>query len=88
MAGLNQASANVSKIFVIRENVTKYRYVDIFRLDVDNPTNLVAGKDFFLRTNDIVMVPPSQITQFNKLITSLIGGILSAAPLSSSPVIK
>jgi len=87
-AGLNQASANVSKIFVIRENVTKYRYVDIFRLDIDNPTNLVAGKDFFLRTNDIVMVPPSQITQFNKLITGLIGGILSGAPLSSSPVIK
>jgi len=87
-AGLNQASANVSKIFVIRENVTKYRYVDIFRLDIDNPTNLVAGKDFFLRTNDIVMVPPSQITQFNKLITSLLGGIFYGGTITSSPVIK
>jgi polysaccharide export outer membrane protein len=88
MAGLNQASANVSKIFVIRENVTKYRYVDIFRLDIDNPTNLVAGKDFFLRNNDIVMVPPSQITQFNKLITSLLGGIFYGGTITSSPVVK
>ena len=64
------------------------RYVDIFKLDIDNPTNLVAGKDFFLRTNDIVMVPPSQITQFNKLITSLLGGIFYGGSVTSSPIIK
>jgi polysaccharide export outer membrane protein len=92
-AGITQSGANVSKIFVIRENVQKYRFVDIFRLDADNPANLIAGRDFLLRPYDIVVVPPVQIVQFNKMMTTLIGGIFSGGILSgvsvaNSPIIK
>ena len=92
-AGITQSGANVSKIFVIRENVQKYRFVDIFRLDADNPANLIAGRDFLLRPYDIVVVPPVQIVQFNKMMTTLIGGIfsggiLSGASVANSPIIK
>jgi len=92
-AGITQSGANVSKIFVIRENVQKYRFVDIFRLDADNPANLIAGRDFLLRPYDIVVVPPVQIVQFNKMMSTLIGGIFSGGILSgvsvaNSPIIK
>ena len=92
-AGITQSGANVSKIFVIRENLQKYRFVDIFRLDADNPANLIAGRDFLLRPYDIVVVPPVQIVQFNKMMTTLIGGIFSGGILSgvsvaNSPIIK
>ena len=71
-SGLNQLTANAKKIYVIRETHNAFLEIDIFKLDVRNPVNLIVGKKFMLQEKDIVFVPPSEIVKWNRTISLLL----------------
>ena len=71
-SGLNQLTANANQVYVIRENFNKFLSVDIFKLNIKNPVNLIAGKKFILHPKDIVFVPPSRIVKWNRIISLLL----------------
>jgi len=69
---VNQLTANMKKIYVIRENTNKSFYVDVFHLNADNPTNLIAANNFILKPNDIVLIQPAELTKWNRVISLLV----------------
>ena len=71
-SGLNQLTANVKKVYVIREKYSKFLEVDVFQLDIRNPVNLIAGKKFLLKERDIVFIPPTEIVKWNRTISLLL----------------
>ena len=71
-SGLNQLTANVEKVYVIREKYSKFLEVDVFQLDIRNPVNLIAGKKFLLKERDIVFIPPTEIVKWNRTISLLL----------------
>jgi polysaccharide export outer membrane protein len=71
-SGVNKLTANAKNIFVIRENFEKNLHLDVFKLDIRNPTNLIIGKKFLLQTNDVVYVPAARIVKFNRIISLLL----------------
>ena len=71
-AGLNKLTANASNIFVIREDYNSLLKINVFKLDVQNPINLVLGKRFILQPKDIVFIPPSRIVKWNRVISLLL----------------
>ncbi len=71
-SGLNQITANAKKIYVIREKFDSFLEVDVFRLDIRNPVNLIAGRKFMLQSKDIVFVPPTEIVKWNRTISLLL----------------
>jgi polysaccharide export outer membrane protein len=85
-AGVNQLTANAKKIYIIREKFESFLEVDVFQLDIRNPVNLIAGQKFTVKKGDIIFVPPSEITKWNRTISLL----LPQTNLFSSytPVIK
>ena len=70
-AGISQLTANAKKVFVIREDLEKFLHVDIYRLDVNNPVNLIAGRNFYLQPSDIVFLPPKAIVKWNRVVSLL-----------------
>ena len=71
-AGMNKLTANASKIYVIREDYSSFLRINIFKLDIRNPINLVLGKRFLLQPKDIVFVPPSNLVKWNRVISLLV----------------
>jgi len=71
-SGVNQLTANAKRIYVIRETHNAFLEIDIFKLDVRNPVNLIVGKKFMLQEKDIVFVPPSEIVKWNRIISLLL----------------
>ncbi len=71
-SGLNQLTANAKKVYVIREKFESFLEVDIFKLDISNPVNLIAGRKFQLQPKDIIFVPPSEIVKWNRTISLLL----------------
>ncbi len=70
--GINQLTANAKKVFVIREKFDEFLEVNVFQLDIRNPVNLIAGKKFKIKKGDIIFIPPSEITKWNRTISLLI----------------
>tara|TARA_Y100000590_G_scaffold412131_1_gene506812 strand:+ start:4 stop:1134 length:1131 start_codon:yes stop_codon:yes gene_type:complete len=70
--GLNQLTANARKVYVIRENFTKFLSVDVFQLNIKNPINLIVGRKFHLHAKDIVFIPPAPIVKWNRTISLLL----------------
>ena len=70
-AGISQLTANAKKVFVIRENLEKFLHVDIYKLNISNPVNLIAGRNFYLRPSDIVFLPPKAIVKWNRVVSLL-----------------
>ena len=71
-AGMNQITANAKKVYVIREKFDTFLEVDIFQLDVRNPVNLIAGQKFKIKKDDIIFIPPAEITKWNRTISLLV----------------
>ena len=71
-SGLNQLTANAKQVYVIRENFNKFLNVDVFRLDMSNPVNLIAGRKFKLQPKDIVYIPPTRVVKWNRVISLLL----------------
>ena len=70
-AGIVQLTANPKKIFVIRENLDKFLHVDVYKIDISNPVNLVTARNFHLKPNDIVFMPAKGIVKWNRIVSLL-----------------
>jgi polysaccharide export outer membrane protein len=71
-AGLNALTANASKVYVIREDYNSFLKINVFKLDIRNPINLVLGKRFILQPKDIVFIPPTNLVKWNRVISLLV----------------
>jgi len=71
-AGLNKLTANASKVYVIREDYDSFLKINVFKLDIQNPINLVLGKRFMLQPKDIVFIPSTSLVKWNKVISLLL----------------
>ena len=71
-AGMDKLTANVSKVFVIREDYNSFLKINVFKLDVSNPINLVLGKRFILQPKDIIFIPPTELVKWNRVISLLV----------------
>ena len=69
--GINQATAKHKKIYVLREDVTKFLHIDIFKIDITNPGALISANNFYILPNDIVFIPTTRLVEWNKLISLL-----------------
>jgi len=70
-AGINTLTANASKVYVIREDYNSFLKINVFKLDIRNPINLVLGKRFILQSKDIVFIPPTNLVKWNRVISLL-----------------
>jgi len=70
-AGMNTLTANASKVYVIREDYNSFLKINVFKLDIRNPINLVLGKRFILQSKDIVFIPPTNLVKWNRVISLL-----------------
>ena len=70
-AGMNKLTANASKVYVIREDYNSFLKINVFKLDIRNPINLVLGKRFMLQPKDIVFIPPTSLVKWNRVISLL-----------------
>ena len=71
-AGIDKLAANASKVYVIREDYNSFLKINIFKLDIKNPINLVLGKRFILQPKDIVFIPPTNLVKWNRVISLLV----------------
>ena len=71
-AGLNNLTSNASKVYVLRENFNKFLKINIFQLDITNPTGLILGKRFMLQPKDIIFIPAGAMVKWNRVISLLI----------------
>ena len=71
-AGMDKLTANASKVYVIREDYNSFLKINVFKLDVSNPINLVLGKRFILQPKDIIFIPPTELVKWNRVISLLV----------------
>ncbi|MDC3163041.1 polysaccharide biosynthesis/export family protein [Candidatus Pelagibacter sp.] len=71
-AGLNNLTAKASAVYVIREDYNSFLKLDVFKLNIKNPINLIVGKKFLLKPKDIIYVPPTKLVKWNRVITLLL----------------
>ncbi len=69
--GINKATAKIKAIYVLREDVTKFLHIDIFRVNIENPAGLVAANKFYVLPNDIVFIPSTKLVKWNAVISLL-----------------
>lgn len=67
--GINQENADPKDIFVIRGDM--YHPI-IYIVDATSPEGLLLADHFWLKANDIVYVPATGITRFNKVISKIL----------------
>lgn len=70
-AGIDKLTANASKVYVIREDYNSFLKINVFKLDIKNPINLVLGKRFILQPKDIIFIPPTELVKWNRVISLL-----------------
>lgn len=70
-AGLNSATANAAKIYVVRDN-PQYQYSDIYYVDMQNITSLALASRFDMQANDILYVDPTGLTRWNRVISAIL----------------
>tara|TARA_B100002019_G_scaffold288471_1_gene302145 strand:- start:225 stop:1385 length:1161 start_codon:yes stop_codon:yes gene_type:complete len=71
-AGIGQLTADASNIYIIREDYNSFLKLNIFKIDISNPINLVLGKRFKLKSKDIIYIPPTKLVKLNRVISLLL----------------
>ena len=71
-AGMNQLTADASKVYIIREDYNSFLKLNIFKLDITSPINLALGKKFMLKPKDIIYIPPTKLVKLNRVISLLL----------------
>ena len=71
-AGMNTLTANAKNVYIIREDFNSFLKINVFKLDIRNPINLILGKRFILQPKDIIYIPPTQLVKWNRVITLLL----------------
>ena len=69
---MNKLTANASKVYIIREDYNSFLKINIFKINIKNPINLILGKKFLLKPKDIIFVPPTKLVKWNRVISLLI----------------
>ena len=69
--GINKATAKTKNIYVLREDLTKFLYVDIFTINLNNPAAFIAANNFYILPNDIVFIPQTNLVKWNNVISLL-----------------
>lgn len=72
ISGVNQLTANAKNVYVIREDLNKFLHIDVFKLNIQNPVNLIKGGKFLLKAKDILFIPPAEIVKWNRAISLLL----------------
>lgn len=71
-SGINQLTADAKNIFVLRESFDEELQIDVFKMNIKNPINLIAGRKFKLNKRDIVYIPASDLVKWNRVISLLL----------------
>ena len=74
--GINKATADTSKIFIIRGKNSK---PTLFILDAQSPSNLLVAEKFKLYPGDIIYVATTRLTNWNRVISNLLPSLQTAA---------
>lgn len=69
--GLNSATANAAKIYIVREDSTN-PLTNIYYLDMQTITNFALANRFDMQANDIVYVDPTGLARWNRVISALL----------------
>ena len=69
--GINKATAKTKDIYVLREDPTKFLYIDIFKINLNNPAAFIAANKFYILPNDIVFIPQTKLVKWNNVISLL-----------------
>ena len=51
--------------------MTKFLYVDIYKINLNNPTAFIAANNFYILPNDIVFIPQTKLVKWNNVISLL-----------------
>jgi len=73
VGGVNQISANPSKIYVVRGSSGDEP--KIFHLDAEYATGMLLAERFTLQAQDVVFVDTAGVSQWNRVITQLLPSI-------------
>ena len=66
---LNQGSANIGSIFVIRGDTS---FTNVYHLNAKTPDSLLIAENFPMQSGDIVFVSTRNITRFNRYIAEFL----------------
>jgi len=69
--GLNKTSANARGIFVLRTQ-GETNQIDVFQLDITDPTALLLGTRFALEKGDVIYATSAPAARWNRIISNLI----------------
>ena len=69
--GINKATAKTENIYIMREDVTKFLYIDIFTINLNNPAAFIAANNFYILPNDIIFIPSTKLVKWNNVISLL-----------------
>ena len=69
--GINKATAKTKSIYILREDLTKYLHVDIYKINLNNPAAFIAANNFHILPNDIVFIPQTNLVKWNNVISLL-----------------
>jgi len=79
--GLNSATANAAKIYVVRDNLNT-RATDIYYVDMQTITSFALANRFEMHPNDIVYVDPTGLTRWNRVISAILPSTSAIRSLS------
>lgn len=79
--GLNSATANAAKIYVVRDNLNT-RATDIYYVDMQTITSFALANRFEMHPNDIVYVDPTGLTRWNRVLSSILPSTSAIRSLS------
>ena len=72
LAGISTLTADAGKVYVIREDYESFLKINVFKLDIKDPINLVLGKRFLLQPKDIIFIPPTPLVKWNRVVSLLL----------------
>lgn len=55
----------------MREDTSKFLYVDIYKINLNNPAAFLVANNFYILPNDIVFIPQTKLVKWNNVISLL-----------------
>ena len=71
-SGLNKLTADAKNVFVLRESFEEDLLINVYKMNIKNPINLIQGRKFALQKRDIVFIPPTDLVKWNRVISLLL----------------
>ena len=69
--GINKATAKTKNIYIMREDLTKFLHIDIYKINLNNPAAFISANNFYILPNDIVFIPSTKLVKWNNVISLL-----------------